>query len=315
VTRVLRSARAVAVLVATAALGLSGCRSAPPQQASGLKVAATIQPLASVVREILGDRGTASALLPPGASPHTFEPLPGDIARLEGTVLLVRVGVGIDQWSERLLAASSVPLTTITFLDLPNAHPRRWDDGDAHGHDGAGMGALDPHIWLDPTRVRDALVPAVADALSVADPSGAETYRTRAREYAERLGRLDAEIREQLSGVETRAFIAYHDTWRYFAERYELEQIASVETYAGDEPTPAELGRLVLAARARSVRAVIMEPQLGERVARNIADEIGAALETADPIGDPSDPARADYVSTMRFNARAFARALGGPSK
>jgi ABC-type Zn uptake system ZnuABC Zn-binding protein ZnuA len=56
-----------------------------------------------------------------------------------------------------------------------------------------------------------------------------------------------------------------------------------------------------------------MEPQLGERIARNIANEIGATLEMADPLGDPSDPQRADYIATMQFNTRAFARALGGP--
>jgi zinc transport system substrate-binding protein len=305
--------------VVAATLDLGGCHPAPREATHGLKVAATIQPLASIAREILGERGTVASLLPPGASPHTFEPLPGDLARLAGTVLLVRVGIGLDQWSERLLAASGNPVKTVTFLALPDAHPRAWTDGNAgqapHARDvgsGHADGGIDPHIWLDPTRVRDALVPALADALSAADPSGAEFYRERARAYAARLGELDAEIQEQLRSVKTRTFIGYHDTWRYFAERYGLEQAGSIESYAGDEPTPAELGRLVALARERNITAVIMEPQLGERVARNIADEIGGKLETADPLGDPSDPARADYVRTMKFNARAFVRALGG---
>lgn len=303
---------AAAVLLVASGGDLAGCRSTRPHETAGLAVATTIQPLASITREILGDRGSVSSLLPPGASPHTFEPLPGDLARLEGTVLLVRIGLGLDEWSERLLAAAGTPPATVTFLDLPDAHPRPWV-GDAHAHDhtsGAG-GDLDPHIWLDPTRVRDALVPALADALAAADPGGAEAYRERARAFAAKLGALDEEIREHLRDAKTRAFIAYHDTWRYFAERYELEQIASIESYAGDEPTPAELGRLVVLARDHGVTAVMMEPQLGERIARNIAAEIGATLETADPLGDPSDPERSDYTSTMQFNARAFARALG----
>jgi ABC-type Zn uptake system ZnuABC Zn-binding protein ZnuA len=313
VTRVGGAGLAAAVLLAATTLDLIGCRATAPQETTGLKVAATIQPLASITREILGDRGTVTSLLPPGASPHTFEPLPGDLARLEGTVLLVRIGVGLDQWSERLLAAAGTPPATVTFLDLPDAHPRQWG-GDGHGdEEGSSSDAgADPHIWLDPTRVRDALVPALAEALAAADPDGAEAYRERARVFAARLGELDAEIRDRLRGTKTRAFIAYHDTWRYFAERYGLEQVAAIEAYAGDEPTPAELGRLVALARDRQVAAVVMEPQLGERVARNIAAEIGATLELADPLGDPSDPERANYVRTMEFNTRAFARALGG---
>jgi ABC-type Zn uptake system ZnuABC Zn-binding protein ZnuA len=301
-----------AFILGAATLVLAGCRTTPPQETAGLKIAATIQPLASITREILGDRGTVASLLPPGASPHTFEPLPGDLARLEGTVLLVRIGIGLDQWSERLLAAAGTPPATLTFLDLPDAHPRQWGGSASHAHGDAGDGDLDPHIWLDPTRVRDALVPALADALAAADPAGAEAYRERARVFAARLGELDGEIHERLRETKTRAFIAYHDTWRYFAERYGLEQAAAIEAYAGDEPTPAELGRLVTLARNLGITAVVMEPQLGERVARNIAAEIGATLEMADPLGDPSDPERADYVKTMQFNARAFARALGG---
>ena len=302
---------AAAMLLASASLGPGGCTSARERDSGGLKVAATIQPLASITREILGERGSVASLLPPGASPHTFEPLPGDLARLQGTVVLVRVGQGLDQWSERLLAASGTPPRTVTFLDLADAHPRPWGGGASDAHDEEN-GELDPHIWLDPTRVRDALVPAIADALSAVDPDGAESYRERARVFAARLGELDNEIRDHLRETRTRAFIAYHDTWRYFAERYGLEQVASIEAYAGDEPTAAELSRLVTAARKNAVAAVIMEPQLGERIARNVAAEIDATLEMADPLGNPADPERADYVSCMRFNARAFARALGG---
>jgi len=315
VTRSARGTITMALLSTAAALGLSACQPGGEQETHGLKVAATIQPLAAITREILGDRGAVASLLPPGASPHTFEPLPGDLARLAGTRLVVRVGVGIDQWSERLLAAAGMPPTTVTFLNLPDAHPRRWEDGEKHGHAVPGDAGIDPHLWLDPTRVRDALVPALADTLASLDPAGAEAYRERARVFAGRLSDLDAEIREHLRSAKTRAFIAYHDTWRYFAERYGLEQIASVEAYAGDEPTAAELARLVALARDRGVAAVVMEPQLGERVARNIANELGATLVMADPLGDPSDAERGDYVRTMQFNARAFARALGGTAQ
>lgn len=311
-TRAARGSITTVWLLIAAALTVPACRAGREQETHGLKVAATIQPLAAITREILGDRGTVFALLPPGASPHTFEPLPGDLARLSGTRLLVRVGIGIDQWSERLLAAAGAPPSTLTFLNLPDAHPSRWQDDGTHAHAGPGDTGIDPHLWLDPTRVRDALVPAIAGALASVDPAGAEAYRERARIFAGRLSDLDAEIRELLRITKTRAFIAYHDTWRYFAERYDLEQVASIEAYAGDEPTAAELARLVALARDRRVVAVVMEPQLGERVARNIADEIGAALVVADPLGDPSDPDRVDYVKTMQFNARAFARALGG---
>jgi ABC-type Zn uptake system ZnuABC Zn-binding protein ZnuA len=144
------------------------------------------------------------------------------------------------------------------------------------------------------------------------DPAGASGYDERATALAVALTELDDEIRGALAGAGGRGFIAYHDSWRYFAERYGLEQVGSIESVAGDEPTAAELAELIGGARAHAVHAVIMEPQLGQRIARTVAIELGAKLEMADPLGDPTDPARASYVETMRFNAAAFARALGG---
>jgi zinc transport system substrate-binding protein len=289
----------------------ASCTGSAPEPPRGPIVVVTIQPLASLVRDVVGEAGTVRALLPPGASPHTFDPLPRDVAELEGARLLVRVGKGLDDWSERLLAGVGVPPRVLTLLDLAEIRPLDWptdDDAAEHGH----HGSKDPHAWLDPIRMRDAFLPALATALTEVDPEGAKGYRARAATLAATLTRADARIRSSLAAVTATHFIAYHDSWRYFAERYGLEQIASIESYAGDEPTAAELADLIGLARSRDVRAVIMEPQLGERIARNIATDLRARIELADPLGDPTDPARDTYAKAMEFNGAAFARALGG---
>jgi len=285
-----------------------GCSGEPVTRSNGVKVVATIQPLASLARELVGADGSVRCLLPPGASPHTFEPLPRDVAELDGAALVIGIGAGLDDWSTRLLAGVGSPPRVITMLALPGTKPLDWASDDERSE----HASLDPHAWLDPIRVRDALVPELTRALSEIDPQNADRYRERGAALAAALTDLDASLRQTLAGIEARGFISYHDSWRYFAERYRLDQVASIETYAGDEPTAAELGNLVRIARSRGVHAVIMEPQLGQRVARNIATELGARIEMADPLGDPTDPARATYVGAMRFNAAAFARALGG---
>jgi ABC-type Zn uptake system ZnuABC Zn-binding protein ZnuA len=256
-------------------------------------------------------------LLPPGASPHTFDPLPRDVAELEGARLLVRVGSGLDDWSERLLAGVGAPPRVLTLLDLAAIRPLEWPtEQDASEHDAHGTHhTKDPHAWLDPIRMRDVFLPELARALAEVAPESANGYRARAATLAETLTQADARIRSLLQPIETRRFIAYHDSWRYFAERYDLEQVASIEAYAGDEPTAAELAGLIHIAQSRDVRAVIMEPQLGERIARNIATDLRARIEMADPLGDPTDPARDTYAKAMEFNGAAFARALGSRAK
>jgi zinc transport system substrate-binding protein len=68
-------------------------------------------------------------------------------------------------------------------------------------------------------------------------------------------------------------------------------------------------------ARSAGIPAILIEPQLSPRIAEVIAAEFGGGTVLVDPLGDPTEPARSTYEELMRFNARAFAKALGGKSQ
>jgi len=298
-----------ALLVAFAALA-GVATSAEP-----LRIVATIQPLGLVVRELGGERVVVSVLVPPGASPHTFEPQPSDVRSLVAARLIVEVGGGLDGWVHPLLAAASARPERLTLLALPGLDPLPAIAG-AHvdaGTPGAA-GRLDPHAWLDPIRVRDVLVPALAAKLAALDPPGRADYEASRDRFVAQLTALDAEIRTTLAG-HGRDFLAFHAAWRYFAKRYDLEELGVIEEAPGEEPTPRELGALAQRARDAHLPAILIEPQLSPRIAEMLARDLGATVVTVDPNGDPTDPERASYADLMRWNARAFARALGGTAR
>jgi len=128
------------------------------------------------------------------------------------------------------------------------------------------------------------------------------------------LTRLDADIRQTLGSARGRSYVAFHNAWRYFAQRYDLHEIGVVEEFAGEEPSPTEITELVRAASKARLPGILVEPQLSTRVARTIASEFGGVTIVVDPLGDPGDERRSTYAALMRFNAAAFARALGGTS-
>jgi ABC-type Zn uptake system ZnuABC Zn-binding protein ZnuA len=258
-----------------------------------IRVVVTIEPLRQLVVALGGDRVTAVALVPPGASPHVFEPRPGDLARAANAQLLMRMGGGLDDWAARLFDAVNSGARQLVLL---------------------GSGRRDPHVWLDPIRVRDGLAPAIAAALAAVDPTSANDYARHLADFEERLTALDGEIRGILAG-HGRHYVAFHAAWRYFARRYGLEEVAVVEEAGGEEPTPGELAQLVRAARRIGVPAILVEPQLDPRIARILAAEFGGTLVEVDPLGDPGDPERGSYIPLMRWNAREFARGLGGGSE
>ena len=283
--------------------------------AEPLPIVTTIQPLGLVVRELGGERVVVSVLVPPGASPHTFEPQPSDVRSLVAARLIVEVGGGLDGWVRPLLAAASARPERLTLLDLPGLDPLPAEAGahvDSGPHDAAHR--LDPHAWLDPIRVRDVLVPALAAKLGALDPAGRSDYEASRDRFVARLTALDAEIRTTFAS-RGRDFMAFHGAWRYFAKRYDLQEIGVIEEAPGEEPTPRELGALAQRARAANLPAILIEPQLSPRIAEMLAHDLGVAIVTVDPNGDPTDPERATYAGLMTWNARAFARALGGAAR
>ena len=339
---------------------LAGCwigAVAVPASGEPLNVVTSVIPVAYIVEELGGERVEVHALVPPGASPHTFEPVPSDLRTLAGARVFVAIGGGFDGWSDRLLGAAPKGIEAMHLIEAPNLNPVEGED-DHHGEEKAakeedhhgeekvakkeedhhgeekvakkeedhhgeekvaakeedhhGEEEFNPHFWLDPIRVRDALVPVLVQGLMAADPAGKDHYEKRRKDFHQRLTALDQEIRTELGKAKTRKYIAFHAAWPYFAERYGLEKVAVVQEFGGEEPTPREVATLVRDARAAGVGAILVEPQLNPRVAQTIAAEFGAGTVVVDPVGDPGDPARDSYEDLMRFNARAFGQALQG---
>ena len=315
-------------------------------------VVASVVPIAFVAEELGGDRIKVDVLVPPGASPHTFEPVPSDMVKLQRARLFLRVGAGLDGWSDKLRAAGSREMETVTLIAAPGMkllegghdhhdhghgkepaekhddhdhghEEKRAEKHDDHGHEekraekhddhaGERGEGMDPHFWLDPIRVRDAVVPAIMEHLIEADPAGKEYYEKRGKDFHKRLTALDIQIRRELARAKGRKFVAFHRAWPYFSERYNVKEVGVVQEFAGEEPTPRELAALVRAARAAGIGSILVEPQLNPRVAQTIASEFGGGTVMVDPVGDPGEPARSTYEKLMLFNARAFVQALGG---
>lgn len=252
-------------------------------------IVTSVHPVAALIEELAGDGVAVRTLLPPGAHADTYEPTPRMAGALEGAALVVKVGAGLDDWIGTPAGGRVLTLT-----------------------DGLPVQDGNPHVWLDPVLVRDGIVPVLTVALAAVNPEEADAIRMRAAAFADSLTALDDEIRDLLDGTPTRLFVAAHPAWAYFAARYGLTQVGVLHPSPGEEIGTRELARLVREARQDGVRAVIAEPQLGRAGVGALADELDVRVEVADPIGGAGIQGRDRYLSLMRWNARAFARALGG---
>ncbi len=288
----------------TLACGGSGVRRVPV-------AAATIAPLSDLLARVAGREWDVRTIVPPGTSPHVFEPTPGDVRRLAGVRLVVEVGGGYDGWAAGLASAAS---GTAVLLDASASLGEALDAngaGDPH-HGSDGEEGRDPHWWLSPALAARSLEP-IAEALSRIDPGESEGYRARAAQTAKELASLDGELEAALTPFRGRAFLAAHPAWSYFAARYGLRQAGSIEPAPGREPSPRQLRALIDDARSGEFDVLFTEPQFPESAARVVASDGGLHLARLDPIGGVAG--RRTYFEMMRFNGAAFVSAFGLPRR
>jgi zinc transport system substrate-binding protein len=287
---------------------------APPEKK--ILVAASILPLGDFCRHLGGDRVEVQVLIPPGASPHVFEPTPSVIAKANRAPVFVYIGAGLEPWAERILrargsqnltvveAAAGMPLLMeAESHHKPEESHKAESEEHKHGHEGGN-----PHIWLDPVLAKD-ICRRIAAALIKVDPAHAGEYEANLKTYLASLDELDREYRSHISTWSRRGFISFHPAYSYLAKRYGLQEVGVMELAPGREPTPRHMQELVAAIRSSGIRVVFAEPQLNPRVAQVVAREAGVKVLMLDPIGG-RPPYDSDYLKLMRYNLAAMAEAM-----
>jgi zinc transport system substrate-binding protein len=292
------------------AMNTNGCLAKPALADAPLSVFVSIAPQQYFVQQIGGDRVDVRVMIPPGASPHTYEPRPQQMAALARARLYLAIGVPFEAvWLDRLAAANpnlqvvhidrgipKIAMADEVHFDGENQAEQLAPQSTAHGE----HGGLDPHIWLSPPLVR-ILARSILAALQQADPAGREAYAHNYQKFSATIDGVDAELRRTFAGRQGQAFMVFHPAWGYLAQAYGLRQVPiEVE---GKAPKAAQLQALITMARQQGIKVVFVQPQVSDRSARLIAREIGGEVVVADPLA-------LDWTGNLRAVARQFAAAL-----
>jgi ABC-type Zn uptake system ZnuABC Zn-binding protein ZnuA len=262
-----------------------------------VKVAATIFPVYDIARQVAGPVAEVVLVLPPGASPHTFEPTPASVRALAGAAALFVIGHGLDDWAGRLARGAGVPRLVPVDAGI---RLRR-----ASGREGEGR--VDPHYWLAAPNGQ-AIARTVAAELQRLAPGHAREIERALAAYRARLDAADADVRRLLADLPTRRIATVHDAFGYFADAYGLEVVAVFEPYPGREPSPRFVVEFQRQVRASGLRVLFTEPQLSVEALRPIARDLGVTLDILDPLGGV--PGRDGYAELLLFDARAVAGAI-----
>lgn len=294
------------LLIGVAAL--SACREAEEttprtiSRESPLRIAVSIHPIALIVHDFIPASATdliqVETVIHADASPHGFEPTPGQIARLHRADLVIHIGLGLDDWAARGLPDH---VRVVRLADLlktsgddaeenhEHHHDHNHDHGDAHDHS-HHHGPVDEHLWLDPPIVAAAAARIAAELrLLLAKDDRAREWHGELDEaivrFSAAIQTMDRRIVDELEPYAGRRLITHHNVFSRLTQRYGLGEPIVLRPLAVIEPSPADLRRAIETAREENISAILIEPQLNPQVAERLRDEVGVHLIRVDPLG------------------------------
>jgi zinc transport system substrate-binding protein len=279
--------------------------------AARISILTTVFPLQQFAAAVVGERGEARLLLPPGASVHTWQPRPEDIVRLSGCDLLIYIGAGLEPWLPDMLRAFPKgrvrTLEAAAGLAVPDAD--EIETGQGHGAEG-----LDPHVWLD-FSLDQRMVDRIAAELTRIDPAGKDAFEANARALDARLEALDAEFRAGLSDCRDKNLVlAGHAAFGYLARRYGLVQVALFGLSPDALPSARDLMKIVDLCRKENIRTVYFENSVPPDMSETLASEIGGRvllLKAGHNLSREDQEKRVTFFDLMRGDLAALRDGLG----
>lgn len=296
-------------LLALAGLPLAGCGGSPSAGTPDtLQISASFYPLQYVVEQVAAEHAEVTNLTKPGAEPHDLELTPADVAGITEADLVVYLA-HFQPAVDDAVAAEADPTRVLDVADsarLVEADEATHAAEGAEHEDGHDHGTLDPHFWLDPTRLAD-VGTAVAQRLADLDPDNAADYEANAAELATALTDLDSQYRQGLADCQSRDLVTSHEAFGYLARAYGLTQRGISGLSPEQEPTPQQLADAAAFVAANKVTTIYYETLISPDIAKTVATETGAATAVLDPIeGLSESSAGEDYLQVMATNLQTL---------
>jgi ABC-type Zn uptake system ZnuABC Zn-binding protein ZnuA len=282
---------------------LSACGGGDSNGGGKPHVVATTVQITALAHEVGGDLIDLHGIIPAGADPHEFEPVASDLKSVEDADVILRHGMGLDEWLDDTLSAGHIQAVTVTDGITPLQGEEEGEVKD------------DPHVWHDPDNDK-IMVNNIAAALDAADPANKATYDANAAAYNQKLDQTKVQVQAIINEIpeENRKLVTNHDAFGYFANAFGLTIVGAVipSISTGSEPSAQDTAALLDLIEREHVKAIFAESSVNPKLATTLASDAGVTIVDdlyGDSLGEPGSGA--DTVDGMLLaNAHKIADAL-----
>ena len=287
---------------------------ASPARAAGpLNVITTTEDLASIAREVGGDKIKVESLARGYQDPHFVEAKPSFVLKLNKADLLIVVGRELELgWLPPLITQSrnskiqpggpaylDASLNS-RILEIPTGQITR-AMGDVHP-------AGNPHYWLDPENGKR-IAQAIEGKLTAVSSENAAYFSQREEDFEKRLSEAGKRWLAMMAPYKGLKVVTYHRSWPNFAERFGLDVIGYVEPRPGIPPSPSHTLALIKEMKRLNVKIILVEPYFDLKTPNSIARETGAKVLVLPPsVGGEKEIT--DYTKLFDYDIKLLVDAI-----
>ena len=304
---------ALGVAVAPASADTAVRDEAPALVAPALNVVTSTTDLYDIARTVGGSRISVVHISEGYQDPHFVDPKPSFILQLRKADVFAFVGLDLEiGWMNLLLdGAKNAKIRqggsgyldvsqVVPVLDVARGNVDR-SQGDVHPRG-------NPHYWLDPENGRR-IARLFRDKFVQLDPAGKAQYDRGLADFIRALDAAEQAWAPLVAQIKGKPVVAYHTSWRYFAEYTGMNIVGFMEPKPGVPPSPSHLLGLVRTMRQTGAKLIIMEPFYDRRTVDVIARQTGATVLVIPPsVGGVKG--LDNYVQLMRHDITQVANAL-----
>lgn len=277
----------------------------------------TSAPLAMIIQEISGSKIKVDYVVPPNASPHTYNPKPSDGQKIANANAFFYTAKNNDGWAVKLSNRHTIELLRLVdasfLLDKEgigmNSHSHIHSEDCSHNHEindpTFNYEQYDSHFWTDPVLLQ-ALTLKIVDTLSKIDKPNAQYYKSNGDMFIKKLNIIDKQIRSIVGKIKDKPIFLHHPSFLYFIKQYGLTYGGSIEPNPGQELSPKAFANIIKKIKNSGVKSIFSEPQLPDKLIKKIANEAGVAIFQLDPIGTNFN----NYNDFILYNANKLKEAL-----
>tara|TARA_A100000171_G_C2134017_1_gene148731 strand:+ start:723 stop:1643 length:921 start_codon:yes stop_codon:yes gene_type:complete len=266
-----------------------------------LKIVATIPPLASLVKSLVGDAGEVRLLLESEGSPHSYYMKPSDLLTVESADIILWIGPELESFLvpilEKVDKKSVKVFSALSVKDLVTYGYRCVSDGhhaQCHHH----HGDLDPHIWLDPYNMI-LVAEALKESLIHQFPSLKNILEENFKELKTKLANLDQKVKNILRNSSSQSFFVIHDALQYLEESANLKPSLPMSTHPESGLTIRRLRTLKKIVRLEKVRCLFGDKAYDPELLAKFARKLNLSYKILDVLGYRDYDTPLDYEDMM----------------